>query len=115
MFMANFSRRWIGRLLPPLLCLITALSFTCSTVFAANIGTVIPVVGQVADLVYDGVRNQVYVANATRNQVEIYSVDGRRISGSIPTGLQPASLALSPDGNTLYVANVGSFTVSVIS
>ena len=31
------------------------------------------------------------------------------------TGLQPASLALSPDGNTLYVANLGSLRVSVIS
>src|SRR5688572_7707200 len=88
---------------------------SCSTAFAANIGTLVPVVGVVSDLVYDAARNQVYLANSTRNQVEIYSVDSGRLTGSVVTGLTPASLALSPDGNTLYVANVGSFTISVIN
>src|SRR5215510_3609872 len=84
-------------------------------VSAANIGTVVPVLGQVVDLVHDAARNLVYLANPSRNQVEIYSVSTGRLTGSIPTGLQPASLAMSPDGNTLYAANVGSFTLSVIS
>jgi len=81
---------------------------------AATIGTVVPVVGQIADLVYDSTRNLIYLANVTRSQVEIYSVATGRLTGSIPTGLQPASLAISPNGRNLYVANVGSFTVSVI-
>jgi uncharacterized protein (TIGR03437 family) len=89
--------------------------FLASTAMAANIGTLIPVVGTVADMIYDGTRNVVYIANASRNQIEIYSVDGARITGSILTGIQPSSLALSPDGNTLYVANAGSLTVSVIN
>ena len=82
---------------------------------AANIGTVIPVVGQVADLIHDPARNLVYLANPTRNQLDIYSVDLRRLTGSIPTGTTPASLALSMDGNTLYVANVGSNSINVIN
>src|SRR5580704_150482 len=85
------------------------------TLFAANIGTVVPVVGQVADLVHDPVRNLVYLANYSRSEVDIYSVATGKLAGSILTGLQPASLALSPDGNTLYSANVGSFSVSVIN
>jgi uncharacterized protein (TIGR03437 family) len=66
-------------------------------------------------LIYDAPRNLVYLSNSSRNQIEIYSVDGGRLVGSIQTGLQPASLALSPDGNTLYVSNVGSLTVSVVN
>src|SRR5690242_8713841 len=79
-------------------------SLTNSIGSAANIGTAVPVIGQVADLVHDAKRNLVYLANATRNQIEIYSVDGGRLTGSILAGLQPGSLALSPDLDTLYVA-----------
>ncbi|MBI2150553.1 MAG: hypothetical protein HYU27_08110, partial [Acidobacteria bacterium] len=92
-----------------------ALSFFSPAVEAANIGTVVPVVGQVADLVYDAARNLVYLTNPARSTIEIYSVEGRRLAGNIPTGLQPGSLALSTDGNTLYVANIGANSVSAIS
>lgn len=96
--------------------LILAILFSSAPgVSAATIGTPVPVVGQVADLIYDAQRNLVYLANAPRNQVEIYSVDNRRLVGSILTGLQPASLALSPEGDTLYVSNIGSLTISAIN
>jgi uncharacterized protein (TIGR03437 family) len=83
--------------------------------FAGTIGTVIPVVGQVTGMVHDPARGVVYLANPLRNQVDIYSVSLRRLNGSITAGLQPGSLALSPDGNTLYVANLGSLSVSAIN
>ena len=82
---------------------------------ASNIGTVVPVLGVVADLTYDSARNLVYLANFSRNEVDIYSVDQKKLVGSVPVGLQPASLALSPDLNTLYVANIGSNTISTIN
>lgn len=82
---------------------------------AANIGTVVPVIGQISDMVYDGGRGLVYLANPTRNQVEVYSVSSGRIVTSILAGLQPGSLALAPDGNTLYVANIASLTISVVN
>ncbi len=85
------------------------------SVEAANIGTVVPVIGQVADLAYDSSRGLVYLANTPRNQLEIYSIASRRLVGSLLTGTQPASLALSPDESTLYVANAGSNTISVIN
>src|SRR5207244_1077649 len=55
--------------------------------------------------------------NITRNQVDIYSVSQRKIINSVVTGQQPTSLAMSPDGNTLYVANTatGANTISVVS
>src|ERR1051326_4655438 len=96
-------------------CLILILSFGSAILSAATMGTVVPVVGTVSDLVYDANRNLVYVANSTRNDVEIYNVATNKLSGSIQTGLSPASLAISPDGNTLYVANIGSLSVTAIN
>src|SRR5213593_1161795 len=111
-FMGLFSRRQISKAMVFLTCFGLLFSLAAVTASAANIGTVVPVLGQVADLVYDRARNQLYLANPLRNEVEIYSVAERRLTGTILAGLQPGSLALSPDGDTLYIANVGSFTVS---
>ena len=91
------------------------LSLGSAILSAATIGSVVPVLGTVADLVYDSSRNLVYVANSTRNDVEIYNVATNKLSGSIQTGLTPASLAISPDGNTLYVANAGSLSVTAVN
>ncbi len=82
--------------------------------YGANLGTVVPVVGQVVDLVHDPLRNLVYLANTSRHRVDVYSVASGQLTANIPAGTQPASMALSRDGNTLYVANVGSFTISAI-
>jgi uncharacterized protein (TIGR03437 family) len=113
--MKSFLGRRICRTLLPLFR-IAILLFACgSSVFAATLGTVVPVLGQVADLVHDANRNLVYLANSARNEVEVYSVNASRLVGSIPTGAQPGSLAMSPDGNTLYSANAGSFTITLIN
>ena len=91
------------------------LSFGSATISAATIGTVVPVLGQVSDLVYDSSRNLVYVANSTRNDVEAYSAATNKLTGSVQTDLTPASLAMSPDGNTLYVASIGALSIDVIN
>jgi uncharacterized protein (TIGR03437 family) len=95
--------------------LVFLLLFSCLNLRAANIGTVVPVVGQVSDLAYDSARNLVYLANPTRNEVEVYSVGTSRLTGALTAGLQPGSLAISPDNSTLYVANIGSLSVSAIN
>jgi uncharacterized protein (TIGR03437 family) len=91
------------------------LSFGSATISAATIGTVVPVLGQVSDLVYDSSRNLVYVANSTRNDVEVYSAATNKLTGSVQTDLTPASLAMSPDGNTLYVASIGGLSINAIN
>src|SRR3989442_14966107 len=91
------------------------LSFFLPAAEAANIGTVVPVLGAVVDLIYDSARNFVYLANATRNEVDVYSVSDKKLIATIPVGTQPSSLALSPDLNTLYAANIGSNTISSIN
>src|SRR5689334_16806529 len=86
--------------------------FSCLNLFAANIGTVVPVVGQVSDLAYDPVRNMVYLANPARNEIEVYAVATGRLMGTLIAGLQPSSLAMSSDNGTLFVANSGSLSIS---
>src|SRR5437870_4427016 len=103
------------RVLVLLASLAASSPFFVPSVYAANIGTVVPVLGTVADLIYDSARNLVYLANASRNEVDIYSVGERRLVGSIATGTLPSSLALSPDLNTLYVASAGSNTINTIN
>src|SRR5207244_10035814 len=112
--MRLFVGRWIGQVRPLFSLPLVSFLFT-ATLYAANIGTVVPVVGQVTDLVHDAKRNLVYLANPSRNQVEIYNVSTGRLAGSILTGVQPASLAISPDNDTLYAANIGSFSITVIN
>jgi len=108
-FFLSHARRGLAPLLVFLI-----FTFWIGGAFAANIGTVVPIVGNVADLTYDANRGLVYLANVTENCVAVYSVGGGGLLNCIPTGLGPASVAMSPDGNTLYVANTGSFTVSVV-
>src|SRR5438477_3383843 len=94
---------------------LAVLFFSCSlSLSGATIGSVVPVIGQVSDLLYDSTRNLVYLANPSRNEIEVYSLSTGRLTGSIRAGIQPASLAMSPDGRTLYAANIGSFTISAI-
>src|SRR5215475_11131047 len=87
------------------LAVLLCLSF--STVDAATVGSVVPVLGVVADLLHDSARNVVYLANITRNEIDIYSIGDKKVIASLPTGLSPGSLAISPDLHTLYVANIG--------
>ena len=105
--------RWRNGRIAAVLGLFLFICFSSAT--AANLGTVIPVVGRVADLAYDPNRDLVYLANITENVVNVYSVSsGGLVASPIPTGLAPNSLAISPDGQTLYVANTGSNSISVI-
>jgi len=96
------------------LMIVVLLLVTVGRVSAANIGTVVPVVGQLADLAYDAQRGLVYLANFTENSVNIYSVGSGGLIGSIPVGQGPSGLAMSPDGQKLYVANSGSLSVSIV-
>src|SRR2546428_9156397 len=95
--------------------LVVLISFVLPAVYAANIGAVVPVMGIVADLIYDSARNLVYLANSSRSEVDIYSLGERRLVGSVVTGTLPSSLALSPDLSTLYVASAGANTINTIN
>jgi len=84
-------------------------------------GTIVPLaIGPSAatpltDLVYDQNRQRLYIANYGLNRVEVYDIQGRAFLTPIKVGQLPNSLALTPDGFTLYVANSGGETISIIN
>lgn len=55
-----------------------------------------------------------YVVNNELNEVVVIAVAGRRVTATVPVGMAPRAIALSPDGARAYVANAGSRTISVI-
>jgi YVTN family beta-propeller protein len=65
-------------------------------------------------LVHDAHRNLLYVTDSALNRVLVFSPATRTVVATIPVGLQPVGLALTPDGETLYVANSGEYAISVI-
>jgi len=83
-------------------------------------GSVIPIpvgispTAALADIVYDATRQRVYVANAGLNRVEIYDIAQQALLTPVKVGQLPNSLALTPDGDTLYVANSGGESISIV-
>ena len=83
-------------------------------------GTVIPIpvagaAGEAfPDIVFDQARQRLYIANLGLNRVEVYDTQQQAFLTPIKVGQMPIALALTPDGNTLYVANSGSEYISII-
>lgn len=62
-----------------------------------------------ANLVLDAWRNRLYVLDQANWRVVIIDIAAPRLLRSVPTGVNPIALALSPSGRNLYVANSGLF------
>ena len=56
----------------------------------------------------------VYVANTTSNSVSFIRTSDFVVTRNVPTGVEPVSLAVRPDGLELWVSNHVSDSVSVI-
>lgn len=66
------------------------------------------------DIVADNIRRKVYISNSGLNRVEVFDMGAKQFQRPIKVGQLPRSMALSPDGGTLYVANSGGESISVI-
>jgi uncharacterized protein (TIGR03437 family) len=83
-------------------------------------GTILPIATgisstpQLTDLVYDATRQRIYIANTGLNRVEVYDIGGAQFLTPIKVGQLPVSLALTPDGSLLYVANSGGESISMV-
>jgi YVTN family beta-propeller protein len=55
-----------------------------------------------------------YVTDNSLNRVVVFSPVTRSVVATIPVGIHPVGLALTSDGETLYVANSGEYSVSVV-
>jgi len=67
------------------------------------------------DMVYDSLRQRIYIANSGMNRVEVFDVRTRRYLEPIKVGQLPRSLALALDNSLLYVANSGGESISVVN
>jgi uncharacterized protein (TIGR03437 family) len=83
-------------------------------------GTIVPASTGVSssegliDMVFDSTRNRIYIANSGLNRVEVFDTVNGVFLSAIKVGQLPRSLAMTPDGLTLYVANTGGESISII-
>ncbi len=83
-------------------------------------GTVIPIAtGPVngetlPDLIMDSTRQRLYIANAGLNRVEVFDLVQQKFLAPIKVGQLPNSMALTPDGYTLYVLSAGGESISIV-
>ena len=66
------------------------------------------------DTLLDSNRNLVYITNSGYNRIEVFDTANRVFRNPIPVGQMPHQMALSTDGNTLYVGNTGGESISVV-
>ncbi len=66
------------------------------------------------DMVQDTARQRLYIASSGLNRVEVFDLRTRSLLPPIKVGQLPRSLAMSPDGLTLYVANSGGESISIV-
>jgi uncharacterized protein (TIGR03437 family) len=66
------------------------------------------------DLVADPARPRLYIANPGLNRIEVFDTQQQQFLTPIPAGQLPRSIALAGDGNTLYAANSGGETLTVV-
>ena len=68
-----------------------------------------------SDLVLNEAGHELLVLDRANFRLVRLDLATRRVTASIPVGRQPFGLALSPDGRTALVANVGQYTYPLIS
>ncbi len=67
-----------------------------------------------ADLILNSVKHELLVLDRGNFRLVRIDLKTRKITNSIPSGRQPFGLALSPDLNTAFIANVGSYSYPLI-
>ena len=66
------------------------------------------------DIVFDPLRNLVYITNAGYNRIEVFDTVKKALQPPIPVGQLPHEMAMGLDGNTLYVAETGGETIDIV-
>ena len=66
------------------------------------------------EVLLDEKRQRVYATNSGMNRVEVFDIRRQRFIEPIEVGQLPHSMAMTLDGNTLYVGNTGGESISVV-
>ena len=83
---------------------------------AATFGTVAPAPGggSYSDILLDEPRQRLYLVNSSGNRIDVYSTQSKAFLTAIKTDAQPVSIAMSPDGKTLYATAYSAASLDVI-
>jgi DNA-binding beta-propeller fold protein YncE len=84
----------------------TPTAVACTAVVDGDMG--------IQDIVLDAARKRVYLTNAGYNRVEVFDTVNQVFLAPISVGQLPGQMALSTDGNTLYVASLGSELIHIV-
>jgi DNA-binding beta-propeller fold protein YncE len=66
------------------------------------------------DILLDEARGLVYITNSGYNRIEVFDITKQHFLNPIPAGQLPHQMAMSGDGNTLYVGNTGGESISIV-
>ncbi len=66
------------------------------------------------DIVLDQPRNRVYISNSGQNRIEVFDTANQVFLAPVTVGQLPHQMALSTDGNTLYVGTTGGELISIV-
>ena len=66
------------------------------------------------DILQDTTRHRLYIANPGMNRIEVFDMQQKQLLTPITVGQLPRSMAFANDGVTLYVANSGGETISIV-
>ena len=66
------------------------------------------------DVVVDEARDRIYIANSGYNRIEVFDRKKQRFIDPIEVGQLPHQTAMAGDGTTLYVANTGGESISIV-
>jgi DNA-binding beta-propeller fold protein YncE len=75
---------------------------------------VVPIAGELSQVVVDSSRRRAYVSNTSADRVEVVGLDTGQLLTPLSVGPNPVGLALTPDGSRLLVANSGEKTLTIL-
>src|SRR5260370_36606534 len=96
----------LRRLLPFALAGMPALCATFGTIVTGSGGA------SYSDILLDELHKNVYLVDSSANRIDVYSLQTKAFLSPIKPDTQPVSIALSPDGKTLYAT---AYTGSVLN
>ncbi len=87
---------------------------------SVSTGTVMPIAINaqstygVSDILLDSARRRIYLTNSGLNRVEVFDTQKKTFLTPIKVGQLPVGMAMGLDGVTLYVANSGGESISIV-
>jgi YVTN family beta-propeller protein len=66
------------------------------------------------DIVLDEPRGLLYITNSGYNRIEVFDTRQQKFLTPISVGQLPHQMAMTTDGNTLYVGNTGGESISIV-